>query len=129
MLRRFALIVAFACLALTAGAQTPVPLRDTAFGGAQWIMFSVPSQAVAGVGARIAAGDDARGGLIRDRQRHADHLAAAREALRTALRDQAAPDSAEAAIRRTEADLTRSDAELATQFPTYADFALARPFR
>lgn len=131
---RFAVICVALLLACTAPArpQTPPPseaetMRDAAFQGAQWIMFTSTAQAVAGVGARLAAGDDDRGALIRSRQQAADTRAAARDALRQALRDGADPAASEAALRLAEADLARIEADLALRFPAYAEFGLPRP--
>jgi CHAT domain-containing protein len=107
--------------------QDEAAMRDAAFEGAQWIMFTAASRAVAGVGARLAAGDDDLGTLIREGQDLEAEAAAHRAAALEVLKAGGDPSAEEAALR---AVLTRSEAvqaEIVARFPAYAEFAVPRP--
>lgn len=108
-------------------ATSPHAERDMAFEGAQWIMFSAAAQAVSGVGARMAAGDDALGALIRRRQSVEERIheadRAALEAARTGTLGETTGEDRQA----LEAELSDIEAELTARFPDFAEFAVPRP--
>lgn len=104
-------------------------MRDAAFEGAQWIMFTAASRAVAGLGARLAAGDDDLGRLIRAGQDLEIEAAARREALIGALRTGGDAAAEDAALRDTLARAATVAEEIVARFPAYAEFAVPRPLR
>jgi len=121
------LLLSFA-LGAPAGADPPATdLADDSFQAAQWIMFTATSRAVAGVGARLAAGDDALGLLLRDRQAAQDALQRARDDLNAALQSGGDAAAARGAITNLSGRIADLNRQLAAGFPDYAEFALPRP--
>lgn len=105
------------CGALSAGPQETAALQDRAFQGAQRVLTTQASRAVAQVGARLAAGDGPSADLVRVRQAAADRL----EMLR---RDDSAmlADVADAQQR-----LDELDERLRRDFPSFAAIANPEP--
>ncbi|MFN4172785.1 MAG: CHAT domain-containing protein [Pseudorhodobacter sp.] len=124
---RVALLAALPWPALATDAETEADLRAAAFEGAQWIMFSSAARAVAGVGARLAAGDDALGALIRDRQDLELMLQAQAGVLDADLAEGRDTEAARAALRETRAHYAALEAELSARFPDYAEFSVPQP--
>jgi CHAT domain-containing protein len=117
------------CLAVAAPVRAAAtdPMRDAAFEGAQWIMFTAAAQAVAGVGARLAAGDDDLGRAIRARQEAEGTVSALRAAVLDTARAGGDTAAEEAALRAGEAALAALEGDIAARFPAYAEFAVPRP--
>ena len=113
-------------------AEDPAALRDEAFQAAQWALTTSASQALAQMGARFAAGDNALSGLVRQRQDLVESWRNKDKQLLDAL-GRSDPDAqALSAKLRTElADLTRQiagiDADLAAKFPEYAELSNPKP--
>jgi CHAT domain-containing protein len=110
-----------------AASETETELRNAAFEGAQWIMFSSAARAVAGVGARLAAGDDDLGALIRERQDLELLNQSQAEALDAALAEGREGEAERAALRDGRQRFAAVEAELAARFPDYAEFSVPKP--
>lgn len=110
--------------------DTPASLRAEAFEAAQWAIASDAADALAKVSARFAAGDDALGQLAEDRER----LVGRRDRLERELEGLYGLAGEEGVRRRAESRaeydsvlerLRALDAQIAVQFPAYAE--LTRP--
>jgi CHAT domain-containing protein len=123
---RAAFFALLAPLPVTAS-ETEAELRNAAFEGAQWIMFSSAARAVAGVGARLAAGDDDLGALIRERQDLELLIQSRAEALDAALADGREGEAERAALRDDRRRFAALEAELSARFPDYAEFSVPKP--
>lgn len=108
-------------------AQDDAAMRDAAFQGAQWIMFTAAARAVAGVGARLASGDDDLGRLIREGQDLEGQAAIHRAAVLAVLKSGGDAAAEEAALGRALARAQAVQAEIVARFPAYAEFAVPRP--
>ncbi|MDZ4362341.1 CHAT domain-containing protein [Brevundimonas sp.] len=110
--------------------DTPASLRAEAFEAAQWAIASDAADALAKVSARFAAGDDALGRLAEERET----LVGRRDRLERQLEGLYGLDGEEGVRRRAESRaeydsvlerLRALDAQIAVQFPAYAE--LTRP--
>jgi CHAT domain-containing protein len=102
-------------------------MRDAAFEGAQWIMFTAAARAVAGVGARLAAGDDDLGALIREGQDLEAEAAGLRASVLELMKSGGDASAQDAALRAVLARTDAVQAEIVARFPAYAEFAVPRP--
>ncbi|MFE3838415.1 CHAT domain-containing protein [Pseudogemmobacter sonorensis] len=125
-----ALLFSLALAALAAGAaparQEP-GLSNAAYEGAQWIMFTSAARAVAGMGARLVAGEDELGALIRAHQELDLRIEAEAAAFRAALARGEDGAAEGATLRLSRADFAALEAELTARFPDYAEFSFPRP--
>lgn len=124
---RLALSAVFILPLPVVAADPETELRNAAFEGAQWIMFSSAARAVAGVGARLAAGDDDLGALIRARQELELTIQSRTEALDAALAEGREGEAERATLREDRQRFAAIEAELSARFPDYAEFSVPKP--
>ncbi|WP_299922078.1 CHAT domain-containing protein [uncultured Pelagimonas sp.] len=121
-----------ACLALLhapAQAQTTTDatqMGERAFEGAQWILATKASRAVAQMGARAAKGDGPLALLIRERQQTEADLTKARS-LYAVQFSNADAKITRARLQEVEDALAELDVEIREQFPNYAEFSNPKP--
>lgn len=113
-------------------AEDPVALRDEAFQAAQWALTTSAGQALAQMGARFAAGNNALAGLVRKRQDLVEAWRNKDKQLLDALgRSDAEAQGQSAALRKELTDIAAQisglDADLVAQFPEYADLSNPKP--
>jgi CHAT domain-containing protein len=113
-------------------AEDPVALRDEAFQAAQWALTTSAGQALAQMGARFAAGDDALATLVRDRQDLVEAWRTKDKQLLDALgRSDAEAQELSATLRAELADIAARikglDGELESGFPQYAELSNPKP--
>jgi CHAT domain-containing protein/tetratricopeptide (TPR) repeat protein len=126
-------VVAAYHVARGADGETEQRLRTEAFETAQWVTELGAAAAISGMSARVAAGGDRLGQLVRTRQDLAEEGAAVdRELIAAVSRPaQARKFDAEAALRQQAAAITTRlkevDAALDRSFPQYTSLASAAP--
>lgn len=113
-------------------AEDPAALRDEAFQAAQWALTTSASQALAQMGARFAAGDDALATLVRQRQDLVETWRAKDKQLLDSLGRSDADSQALSARLRTElseasASIAAIDEDLKAKFPDYAELSNPKP--
>ncbi len=101
-------------------------MGERAFEGAQWIMATKASRAVAQMGARAAKGDGLLARLIRERQQIEADLTKARSLYAGQASGLEAKD-ARARLQDAEDALVRLDDEIRDRFPNYAEFSNPTP--
>jgi CHAT domain-containing protein/Tfp pilus assembly protein PilF len=125
-------------LAYRLGEEKPsqrAALTAEAFESAQLVYASKTGQAIAGMAARFAAGDDALAGVVRERQdlterwRRLDGTIVAAASKPPAERDQAAEKAARAEQAATGQRLAALDAKIAQDFAQYAELSSPRPVK
>ncbi|MBX9760655.1 MAG: CHAT domain-containing protein [Beijerinckiaceae bacterium] len=129
-----ALLCAFAMA--NANAQTPgapasaAALRNDAFENAQRAMSGAAANALAQLGARFAAGSDDLAAAVRRRQDLIEAWKRADKQLVQATTTQASflnVEDLRTQVAQLEAQVTKSDADIAQRFPAYSDLAVPRP--
>ncbi|MBI3515629.1 MAG: CHAT domain-containing protein [Proteobacteria bacterium] len=125
-------------LAYKLGEEKPgqrTALAAEAFEQAQLIYASKASQAIAGMAARFAVGDDPLAAVVRERQdlterwRRLDGAIVAAASKPPAERDQAADKAARAEHASAGQRLAALDAKIAQDFPGYAELSSPRPVK
>jgi CHAT domain-containing protein/tetratricopeptide (TPR) repeat protein len=103
------------------------------FRNAQFASASAAAQAVAGMAARFAAGSDALGAVVRERQDLQSRWQLLDKAIVAATgkppdkRDPATEAAVRKELAETEAKLTQVDAQIAREFPQYAELSNPKP--
>jgi CHAT domain-containing protein/tetratricopeptide (TPR) repeat protein len=124
--------VGYLATAVRAGIATEPAFAGEAFEMAQWASQSAAGAAVAQMGARFAAGNDALAALIRESQDRSTVLRAKKKLLFDAVgtsgqRNAAAVETLRKEVADSEARLTALNARLSREFPGYVALASPKP--
>jgi CHAT domain-containing protein/tetratricopeptide (TPR) repeat protein len=127
------MIVAAYELAATSNSQRAVALRAQAFEAAQWIGDEQAAKAIAGMSARLAAGDGDLSARVRERQDLNEHSLAIDRMLiaamsqPSAVRSQATEQAIRAQAAAVANQIKQLDRLIAAQFPGYSALVTKSP--